>query len=95
MIEKQMSENELDSKQVLSVIEKYSNALDLLDSYDHQNMIRPKGSETTYVLKYEECMEVIQSMRFGDESELFGKEKDDSKTHRYQVGSGVFCYAVY
>ena len=23
-------------------------------------------------------MEVIQSMRFGDESDLFGKEKDDS-----------------
>ncbi|MDY5647348.1 MAG: RhuM family protein, partial [Lachnospiraceae bacterium] len=35
------TENELDSKQVLSVIEKYSNALDLLDSYDHQNMTRP------------------------------------------------------
>ena len=44
------TENELDSKQVLSVIEKYSNALDLLDSYDHQNMTRPKGSEATYVL---------------------------------------------
>ena len=70
------TENELDSKQVLSVIEKYSNALDLLDSYDHQNMTRPKGNEATYVLQYEECMEVIQSMRFGDESDLFGKEKD-------------------
>ena len=58
------TENELDSKQVLSVIEKYSNALDLLDSYDHQNMTRPKGNEATYVLQYEECMEVIQSMRF-------------------------------
>ena len=72
------TENELDSKQVLSVIEKYNNALDLLDSYDHQNMTRPKGNEATYILKYEECMEVIQSMRFGDESDLFGKEKDDS-----------------
>ena len=53
------TENELDSKQVLSVIEKYSNALDLLDSYDHQNMTRPKGNEATYILQYEECMEVI------------------------------------
>ena len=61
------TENELDSKQVLSVIEKYSNALDLLDSYDHQNMTRPKGNEATYVLQYEERVEVIQSMRFGDE----------------------------
>ena len=72
------TEDELDSKQVLSVIEKYSNALDLLDSYDHQNMTRPKGNRATYVLSYEECMQVIQSMRFGDESDLFGREKDDS-----------------
>ncbi|MDO4679323.1 MAG: virulence protein RhuM/Fic/DOC family protein [Eubacteriales bacterium] len=72
------TENELDSRQVLSVIEKYSNALDLLDSYDHQNMTRPEGNRATYVLSYEECMDVIQSMRFGDESDLFGKEKDDS-----------------
>lgn len=72
------TEDELDSKQVLSVIEKYSNALDLLDSYDHQNMTRPQGNRATYVLSYEECMEVIQSMRFGNESDLFGREKDDS-----------------
>ena len=71
-------ENESDSRLVLSVIEKYSNALDLLDAYDHQNMTRPEGNRATYVLSYEECMDVIQSMRFGDESDLFGKEKDDS-----------------
>lgn len=71
-------ENESDSRQVLSVIEKYSSALDLLDAYDHQNMTRPEGNRATYALSYEECMDVIQSMRFGDESDLFGKEKDDS-----------------
>ncbi|MGE9941530.1 RhuM family protein [Bariatricus sp. SGI.161] len=90
------TENELDSKQVLSVIEKYSNALDLLDSYDHQNMTRPKGNEATYVLQYEECMDVIQSMRFGDESDLFGKEKDDSFKgsigNIYQSFGGVDIY---
>lgn len=68
------TENELDSRQALSVIEKYSSALDLLDSYDHQNMARPEGNRATYVLSYEECMDVIQSMRFGYESDLFGKE---------------------
>ena len=72
------TENTLDSKQVLTVIEKYSEALELLDSYDHQNMARPKGSDATYVLTYEECMVVISNMRFGDESDLFGREKDDS-----------------
>ena len=72
------TENALDSKQVLTVIEKYSEALELLDSYDHQNMTRPKGNTATYELTYEECREVIANMRFGDESDLFGKEKDDS-----------------
>ena len=90
------TENELDSKQVLSVIEKYSNALDLLDSYDHQNMTRPKGNEATYVLDYEECIHVIQSMKFGAESDLFGKEKDDSFKgsigNIYQSFAGVDIY---
>lgn len=72
------TENELDSRQVLSVIEKYSEALELLDSYDHQNMQRPSGSQANYILTYEECKNVIARMKFGNESELFGKEKDDS-----------------
>lgn len=72
------TQNSLDSKQVLSVIERYSIALDLLDAYDHQNMSRPKGNAATYVLTYEECMDIIASMRFGDESDIFGKEKDSS-----------------
>lgn len=90
------TKNELDSKQVLSVIEKYSNALDLLDSYDHQNMTRPQGNRATYVLTYEECKEVIQSMRFGNESDLFGREKDDSFKgsigNIYQSFGGIDIY---
>lgn len=72
------TQNALDSQQVLNVIQKYSKALNLLDSYDHQTMERPKGNVVTYELTYEECMDVISQMRFGDESDLFGKEKDDS-----------------
>ena len=72
------TENELDSKQILSVIERYNNTLDLLDAYDHQTLKRPKGNQATHVLTYEECMSVIQKTRFGDESDLFGREKDDS-----------------
>ena len=90
------TENSLDSRQVLSVIEKYSEALELLDSYDHQTMQRPKGNKDTYVLSYEECMEVISHMRFGDESDLFGREKDDSFRgsigNIYQSFGGVDLY---
>lgn len=70
-------ENSLDTKQVLTVVEKYSQALELLDAYDHQNISRPTGRKATYVLTYEECRIIIDSMKFGDSSSLFGNEKDN------------------
>lgn len=90
------TQEQLDSKQVLSVIERYTTALDLLDSYDHQNMTRPQGSEAVYVLTYEECRKLIDSMRFGDESVVFGNEKDDSFKgsigNIYQSFGGIDVY---
>lgn len=71
-------ENNLDAKQVLSVVERYGHALELLDAYDHQNMARPKGIDASYILTYEECRSVIDSMKFKECSNLFGHEKDDS-----------------
>ncbi len=71
-------ESSLEAKQVLSVIEKYNSALDLLDDYDHQIIKRPQGRISVYRLTYDECKKIIDSMKFGDTSELFGKEKDDS-----------------
>ena len=68
----QRTRDSLDSKQVLTVIENYSKALDLLDAYDHQNMQRPAGEKDVYVLDYEECRRIIDNMRYGNESELFG-----------------------
>ena len=85
------TQNELDSRQVLNVIQKYSKALDLLDSYDHQTMERPEGNAATYELTYEECMDVISRMSFGAESDLFGKEKDDS--FRGSIGNIYQSYA--
>ena len=72
------AQNDLDTQQVLSVIERYNRALDLLDAYDHQNMERPEGNEAIYILTYEECRNVIDNMQFGESSNLFGNEKDDS-----------------
>ncbi len=72
------AENRLDAKQVLSVIESYSAALNLLDDYDHQRIKKPQGTEATYIITYDECRQVIAQMRFGAESDLFGNEKDES-----------------
>lgn len=89
-------EDSLDTKQVLTVVERYSQALELLDAYDHQTMTRPRGNQATYILTYEECRKVIDSMRFGDSSSLFGNEKDDSFKGSigaiYQSFGGVDLY---
>ena len=72
------AENQLDAQQVLSVVENYSAALDMLDDYDHQTMSKPKGNKATYVLSYDECREVIDKMKYASCSDLFGNEKDES-----------------
>lgn len=73
-----LPEGDLSVRQVLDIVQSYSHALDLLDDYDHQAIVRPDGSQDTYVLSYEECRNVIAHMRFGTESSLFGVEKDES-----------------
>ena len=70
--------DQLDVEQVLSVIEQYTVALDMLDDYDHQTLQRPQGNNEVYRISYEECKELISKMEFSAESELFGLEKDDS-----------------
>ena len=46
---------------------------------------------------YDECKDVIRSMRLGDESDLFGKEKDDSfkgsRGNIYQSFDGQDIYS--
>jgi len=89
-------ENQLDAKQVLSVVEQYSTALDMLDAYDHQKLLKPKGNKSIYVLTYEECRSVIDTMNYGESSDLFGKEKDQSFKGSigaiYQTFGGVEVY---
>ena len=72
------TEAKLEADQILSVVEQYTKALDLLDDYDHLCVKKPGGTKETYRITYEECRKVIDSMKFGAESSLFGNEKDNS-----------------
>jgi prophage maintenance system killer protein len=78
------------------VIEQYSKALDLLDDYDHQVVSKPQGDKSTYVLSYDECIDLISKMKFGAESNIFGNEKDDSFKSSistiYQTFDGIELY---
>lgn len=68
----------LESRQILDIVESYTNALQLLDAYDHKAVARPKGTAGTYMLDYDECMALIAQMRPHFASDVFGREKDDS-----------------
>lgn len=69
---------DLDTKMAFDLVRSYASALDLLDDYDHQCVAKPSGDESVYVLNYDECRDLISTLRFGNESDLFGVEKDDS-----------------
>ena len=69
---------EIGAAQILEIVKSYAPAFDLLDDYDHQRLVRPDGSKGVYVLSYEECRDLIGSLRFAGESDIFGVEKDDS-----------------
>jgi phosphoribosylaminoimidazolesuccinocarboxamide synthase len=67
---------ELDSREVFDVIQKYTQALELLDDYDHQIVQKPKiSNEKAYQLTFNECKKLIESMTFSKSSAIFGKEK--------------------
>ena len=67
---------EIDTKEVFLVIQKYANALELLDDYDHQEVKKPTVSNQELdKLTYKECKELITSMSFNSSSTIFGQEK--------------------
>lgn len=69
-----------ESKGLLSIISDYSYALDILDQYDYQSLaIASTLGKDVYRITYAEAMSQINLVRttYGN-SELFGREKDDS-----------------
>lgn len=65
-----------DAKEILKVIGNYSKALDLLDDYDHRNLLKPKGNNSKKQIKYEDCLDVINKLRFNEESDIFAIERN-------------------
>ena len=66
-----------DAKEVLKVISNYSKALDLLDDYDHKTLSKIKGSKSDEKITYESCLEIINKLRFNNESKIFALERDE------------------
>lgn len=56
----------------------YEKGLKILDDYDHNTFPFKNGHEGTYILEYDECIEVIRKSTFNDKSDHFAVERDDS-----------------
>ena len=86
---------ETPEEEVFEVVKKYTDALSLLDDYDHQCLNRPEGTDTIYRLSYEECRKLIDSMAF--DSDVFGVEKEKGKLEGIlaAVYQNVFGTEVY
>ena len=87
----------IDKEELGKVINEYTRALDLLDSYDHQTLAKPKGEKSAYVMSYQEAREIIDSMKFNEMSNVFGVEKEHGKLNGIieQVYQNVFGQELY
>lgn len=65
-----------DAKEILKVIGEYSKALDILDDYDHKTLKKIKGNIDERKIEYTECIDIINKLRFNEESSLFAIERD-------------------
>ena len=66
-----------DAKEILKVIGSYSKALNILDDYDHKKLKKVKGNIDKRIIKYEDCIDVINKLKFNEESELFALERNN------------------
>lgn len=65
-----------EAKSIIKVINNYSSALDLLDKYDYKKMSKPKGTKNDKRITYEDCINIINELKFNNDSDLFALERD-------------------
>lgn len=86
-----------EESEVLKVVNQYTEALNLLDDYDHKRLMKPEGTSLIYELTYEDCREFIDNMDYGNTSAVFGVEKEKDKLNGIlaAVYQHVFGQEVY
>ena len=70
---------ELEQKDVLTAVDQYTQALLLLDQYDHQSIEKPDGNTPLYRITYDDCRAMIDKMEDAFHSDVFGVEKESGK----------------
>ena len=70
---------EVDEAELLKAVNLYTNALMLLDQYDHQSIKKPTGNKAIYRITYEDCRNMVNEMEDSFHSDVFGVEKEKGK----------------
>ena len=65
-----------EAQEIIKVINNYSNALNLLDDYDHKSIIKPKGTKNNKIITYEECIHIINKLKLSNHSNPFALERN-------------------
>ena len=60
-----------EAQEIIKVVNNYSNALNLLDDYDHKRISKPNGTINNNKIVYEDCMEIVSKLKFNSDSDLF------------------------
>lgn len=90
-------ENIEQARQLNSFLSEFAKGFELLDDYDHERLDRNgKTKSETTVIEPEEFLHIIQRMKQGFDSNVFGLPKDDSFESSinqiYQSFGDVECY---
>ena len=88
---------DVEEADILKAVNQYTEALTLLDQYDHQVVPRPEGNTPVYRITYEECKTMVNAMRDSFQTDVFGVEKEKGKVEGiiaavYQSAFGEDCY---
>ena len=65
-----------EAQEIIKVINNYSNALNLLDCYDHKRITKPNGTKNNKQVTYEDCMDLVGNLKFNSDSDLFALERN-------------------
>lgn len=98
-IQTKMLANALDVEEadILKAVNEYTDALLLLDQYDHQTLKKTSGKMPTYRITYDECVTMVNNMRDSFNTDVFGVEKESGKVKGiiaaiYQSAFGYDAY---
>ena len=69
----------IEEQELLRAVSQYTDALVLLDKYDHQSLEKPKGSKPVYRITYDDCKKMVAKMEDSFRSSVFGHEKQKGK----------------